>query len=176
MPTSDPANLPKRLKLVKSGSMSDADCLDKMIGHATALLDLCDQLERIADMLPVMADTRECLCLAEELIQTVQAAHHFEESCFFNVAREMIGQSDTLNGVIERLCEEHLEDQCFAEEVRDTMIVLSKGPAVREAETAGYLLRGFFGQLRRHVAFEHDYLCVPVARLLGRSPDFSENG
>lgn len=153
--------------------MSDTDCLDAMVVHATALLDLCDKLERIADMLPFMADTRECLCLAGELILTVKAAHHFEESCFFKVAREMIGQSDILDGVIERLREEHLEDQCFAEEVRDTMIVLSKGPAVREAETAGYLLRGFFGQLRRHVAFEHDYLCVPVARLLGRLPDIS---
>ncbi len=169
MPESDKPKPPKWLKLVDQGEFSDAVCLDTMIWHATALLDICDQLERIADTLPVLADTRECLSLSDALIQTVRAAHRFEEEQFFNTARKVIGESAVLNDVIARLCEEHLEDQCFSEEVSDAMIALSAGAAVREAETAGYMLRGFFGQLRRHVAFEHDYLCVPVAEYLGRS-------
>lgn len=163
--TDTPRAKPK-LALLDGAGPSPSACLDAMHAHKSALLSLCDRLERVADALPVPIDTRECLSLAETLMPTVLAAHRFEEDRFFMAARIITGGSRMVSDAIDRLCDEHHEDECFAEEVGEALVALASGTSSRDAETIGYMLRGFFGQMRRHVAFENDFLCRHVAEQL----------
>lgn len=167
MSTTDNSRAKPNLVLLDCACPNHATCLERMRAHLESLLALCDRLEHIADTLPVPVDTRECLALADDILPTVKAAHHFEENRFFPAARAITGSNETIEDVIERLCEEHREDECFAEEISEALGTLANGSVDRDAEAIGYMLRGFFGQLRRHVAFENAYLCVPVANRLG---------
>lgn len=166
MSTTDRSRSKPKLVLLDCDCPSPAACLDAMRDHQDRLLSLCDRLEKIADSLPIPVDTRECLDLANSLLPTIRIAHQFEENRFYPAARVITGSSDAIEEVIDRLCEEHHEDECFAEEVTEALGTLVNGSTARDAEAIGYMLRGFFGQLRRHVAFENDYLCTPVAEQL----------
>ena len=56
---------------------------------------------------------------------------------------------------LDRLTYEHFEDLCFAEEVTDVLRRLANGSTVN-TEAVGYMLRGLFGALRRHLSFEQE--------------------
>jgi len=156
-----------KLALLDGAGPDPATCLEAMRAHQSALLSVCDRLERIADSLPDPVDTRECLSLAESMLPTILDSHRFEEDRFFPAARVITGGGAAINDTIARLSEEHREDECFAEEVKEAILALVYGSKGQDAEATGYMLRGFFGQMRRHVAFENDFLCIPVAEQLG---------
>ena len=63
----------------------------------------------------------------------------------------------TLGATLERLKYEHCEDECFAEELTEMLERLGAADQTVNAETAGYMLRGFFTSLRRHVGFEREF-------------------
>lgn len=167
MSKTDPSRAKPKLALLDGAGPNPATCLDAMRAHQKKLLSLCDRLENVADTLPVPVDTRECLSLAGDLLPTLRAAYRFEEDRFFPAARIITGGGDAIDDAIARLCEEHKEDECFAEEISEAMMALANGSSDSEPEATGYMLRGFFGQMRRHVAFENDFLCTPVADRLG---------
>ena len=56
------------------------------------------------------------------------------------------------------------EDECYAEDLTDALEQLAgKKPGSVQAETFGYMLRGFFEAMRRHIAFEQTHL-PPLAK------------
>nr|WP_312891188.1 hypothetical protein [Mesorhizobium silamurunense] len=55
-----------------------------------------------------------------------------------------------------RLRAEHVEDQCFGDEVAETLVAIGHGDPIEPAEVVGFMLRGFFEGLRRHIAFERE--------------------
>ncbi len=142
-----------------------------MRAHHDRLLALCDRLEAIADSLPDHVDLGQCLHAARALVPAVRTAHLFEESVFFPMVRAALrdgdrwgtGGSERLAANIARLTDEHREDESFAEEVSEALLGWGLAGDRLGAETMGYMLRGLFETLRRHVAFEREVLLGPLA-------------
>ena len=116
-------------------------------------LKLCNDLEAVADSLPAGTDRQFCLHLARQIGPVLRDAHAAEEQFLFPgiVAR---------NGaaVVERLRLEHIEDECFGEEVQYELLQLGQGRPVLAPEATGYMLRGFFEGMRRHMRHELELL------------------
>ena len=123
--------------------------------HLARQEELCAALEGLADDLPHRIDTHCGLMLARRLQPTLRRAHRFEETVVFPLvaARRM-----EICGTLACLRGEHLEDEDQAGEIADAITRLACDRSRREAETVGYMLRGFFIGLGRHLAFERDHL------------------
>lgn len=131
--------------------------------HIHVLFSLCCRLEQIADSLPSNVDRQECLCVARSLYPLVRHAHEFEESQLFPVLMRVPVRPEGLAETIERLKCEHWEDECYAEEIRSELLQFVQDPKLTNIETLGYMLRGFFESLRRHIAFEREHVLPLLA-------------
>lgn len=120
-------------------------------------LALCRELEDIADSLPANINRQKCIYAAKALGPLIGGIHHFEESTLFPWLSTRVPADDDLSRTLDRLRFEHFEDECFAEELTDALLKLGAGEAVN-MEAVGYMLRGFFEGMRRHIAFETDHL------------------
>jgi hemerythrin-like domain-containing protein len=60
--------------------------------------------------------------------------------------------------IIERLRFEHWEDEAYAIEVQEALGEFVRSPRNANIEGLSWMLRGFFESVRRHVAFERDYV------------------
>ena len=121
-------------------------------------LNLCDLLEEIADSLPDRLDRQQCLTVARMIGPLIKQAHVAEEQFLFPDVISRHGDGDN---VVEKLRLEHIEDECFAEELTDALLKLGSGDRVN-MEAVGYMLRGFFEGIRRHIAFEREHLLQGV--------------
>lgn len=135
---------------------------DELKFHLEKQDAVCNALEEIADTLPDDIDPQRCLQLAMSLVPLIHAAHRFEEDILFDRLKESGGNDDQLEHIFERLHGEHYEDESFAEEVTECLREIASG-AKLNFEKAGYLMRGFFEGLRRHIAFERDHLLPMLA-------------
>lgn len=126
-------------------------------------LDLCDDLEAIADSLPANVDRQQCLHVGRTICRVVADAHRLEEAVLFPAMERLSPTLATMPATIERLRFEHFEDMCFAEEVHDALMAMGRGDPGFSADAAGYMLRGFFEGVRRHVAFERELLTPLLA-------------
>lgn len=117
---------------------------------------ICDELEAIADGLPSRVDRLKCLLVANELVPLLRMCHSYEEEYVFPA---FAGDSDAARTAsIRRLKAEHVEDECAAQDLTDTLLAIGHGGAVANPEALGFMLRGFFDSLRRHVAFEREHV------------------
>lgn len=142
-----------------------ADPVGTMRSAHVAKLRLCETLEQVADALPDAVDRVLCLRVAAELAPFLRAVHRFEEQRIFpayEAARALSAASPTA-----RLRAEHFEDECFADDVTDTLLQIGRGGAVANPEATGFMLRGFFETLRRHIAFEAEHI-LPLIEESGR--------
>ncbi|SMC82673.1 hemerythrin domain-containing protein [Rhizobium sp. RU36D] len=124
-------------------------------------LALCGELEDIADSLPSSINRQKCIYAAKALGPLIRGVHHFEETVLFPLIQSAAGGH--FAETIDRLKFEHCEDECFAEELTDALLKLGSGARVN-MEATGYMLRGFFEGMRRHIAFEREFL---LSRLPG---------
>lgn len=140
-------------------------------------LDLCRELELIADSLPGNINRQKCIYAAKALGPLIRGTHRYEEQVFFPwlrdagiVAGGAAGAAMPLDQTFERLRFEHFEDECFAEELTDALLRLGAGQPVN-MEAIGYMLRGFFESVRRHIAFESELIarCLPDGGPTGTS-------
>lgn len=135
----------------------------QMVRFAAAheeLLALCDRLEAIADSLPENVDRQACIQTAGRLTEAIGEAHALEEQVIFPALVSLPDADARLLAAVERLRLEHVADSCFAEELSEALTGLGEGRPRQSADAMGYMLRGFFQSLRRHVAFERDYLAA----------------
>jgi len=123
-----------------------------------AQLVLCDLLEHIADTIPGDVNHQTCLALAEQLGPLICSIHRFEEEMLFPLTMVHAETPSRVAETVKRLKHEHFEDECFAEELADALRELGTHKTASNPEALGYMLRGFFETLRRHVAFERDHL------------------
>ncbi|MBB4954074.1 hemerythrin-like domain-containing protein [Agrobacterium vitis] len=123
----------------------------------TEQLALCAQLEDIADSLPANVDPQKCLYAARALNPLIKGVHNYEEKILFPWLENISDIQPALRETLNRLKFEHCEDACFAEELTDTLLRLGSGETVN-MEATGYMLRGFFEALRRHIAFEREHI------------------
>ncbi len=134
--------------------------------HARQLA-LCGELERVADGLPGDVDRQHCLHLARAVCRTVSDAHAVEERILFPAVEAARAERPEAAASVERLRWEHMSDLCFAEEIHDALLDLGRGEERSAPEAVGYMLRGFFEGVRRHVAFERELLAPLLAAALG---------
>lgn len=124
-------------------------------------LRLCDALERIADALPSV-DRLTCLSTANAIVPLLRSIHQYEETIIFPVYEEaMVGRNANLAST-RRLRAEHVEDECFADEVTEILLAIGHGETVENAEAVGFMLRGFFESMRRHIAFEREHVLPEI--------------
>ncbi len=121
---------------------------------------LCRAMEALADGLP-RPDTHAALRLTARLHPTLRRAHHVEERLVFPA---LAAARAELAPVLDRLRAEHREDEHHAADLHEAMrgfVAGRSGPGPggpAGAEEIGYMLRGLFVALGRHVAFERDCL------------------
>ncbi|OJU85095.1 MAG: hypothetical protein BGO06_23205 [Shinella sp. 65-6] len=137
---------------------TDAVSLDWLKKAHDAQLTLCTALEEIADSLPANINRQKCIYAAKSLIPLINGIHRYEEEALFPMLQTTGSGNQELADAIARLKFEHVEDECFAEELTDTLPRLGSGDGTVNAEAAGYMLRGFFESIRRHIAFEQQFM------------------
>jgi hemerythrin-like domain-containing protein len=133
--------------------------------HKDQLL-LCDRLEEIADSLPDGINRQKCMYAARALGPMIRGVHRFEEDIVFPMIAERLSSDETIKVTLDRLRFEHCEDECFAEELTEALHALGSGDRNVNIEAVGYMLRGFFEAMRRHIAFESEML-LPIGKPLG---------
>lgn len=142
----------------KTHSMNSDQAYVELKSHHHKLLELCDCLERVADDLPELSSRQECLVLCRDIFPRIKSAHEFEEKALFPLLHEQEQGNESLDKNLERLRYEHWEDESFAEEISDVFRTYIENPEQKEAEKLAYMLRGFFEGIRRHIAFEQEYI------------------
>lgn len=148
------------------GSRSEATelplgALAAMKGAHASKLALCEMLEQIADSLPNRLDRAQCETAAKLLTSAVARFHRFEEDIVFPVYSACaVGDNGALQ-TVERLRFEHRQDEDFAFELSEQLLAAATAKAFN-AEMLGFMLRGFFTSMRRHIAFESEHV---IARL-----------
>ena len=125
-------------------------------------LALCDELEAIADSLPANIVNQDCLFAAKSLVRLIRDVHAYEEETLFPALGQVFQSSPEFVAAVDRLTFEHLTDECYAEEIAEKLIYLGSGGRDVNMEALGYMLRGFFEALRRHVAYERDHFSAAV--------------
>ena len=117
------------------------------------LLDLCDRLESLADSIPHRIDVASCRMIMTELPDKLRRVHALEETFLFP-AVELQRAGEDREALIARLRAEHdQDDQAAVELVGILKAVLDKRTSL-SWDAIGYMLRGFFETVRRHVATE----------------------
>ncbi|PBB99026.1 hemerythrin domain-containing protein [Mesorhizobium sp. WSM3862] len=125
-------------------------------------LNLCDSLESIADALPNV-DLLKCLGTAKKIVPLLRDIHGFEEMVIFPAYEAHLTPAEAKLASTSRLRVEHLKDQCFASEVAETLLAIGHGNPIESPEAVGFMLRGFFEGLRRHIAFEREHVLPRIA-------------
>jgi len=124
--------------------------------HKEKLL-LCDALERIADALPGV-DRLKCLGTANAIVPLLRNVHQYEETVIFPAYESAVVRGNANLASTRRLRAEHVEDECFAGEVTEILLAIGHGEPVENPEAIGFMLRGLFENLRRHIAFEREHV------------------
>jgi len=124
--------------------------------HKEKLL-LCDALERIADALPGV-DRLKCLGTANAIVPLLRNVHQYEETVIFPAYEAAVVRGNASLASTRRLRAEHVEDECFAGEVTEILLAIGHGEPVENPEAIGFMLRGLFENLRRHIAFEREHV------------------
>ena len=125
--------------------------------HSEQLL-LCDRLEEIADSLPDGVNRQKCIYAARALGPMIRGVHRYEEDVVFPMIAGLLKGDEKIEATLSRLRYEHCEDECFAEELTEALQHLGAGAEDTNVEAIGYMLRGFFEAMRRHIAFESEHL------------------
>ena len=127
---------------------------DSLKHHLNALHGLCDELEAIADSLPISLNVQASLALAQSLLPTIKSAHEFEEHKVYSILGELKPVERSLSEDLQRLTFEHWVDEDLAEEIVHKLrdYIAEKTPI--KAEALSWMLRGFFEGMRRHIAFD----------------------
>ena len=128
-------------------------------------LVLCKALEDLADRIGATMDGQCCLQAARAIGPLMRRAHLFEEQQLFPLMQRIIASDQGFARSVDQLKFEHYEDECFAEEVFEVLMDFGRGTNRMSHDAIGYLLRGFFMSLRRHIAFEREVLRSGLTRL-----------
>ncbi len=138
-------------------------------GHSKTLKEclnrldsLCTDLEAIADQLPSGTQPPAILPISQKIESIIREVHKLEEEQIFPELLQRYPDDLSLQAALERLRHEHIEDEGFSAEIAEALNDLASG-SDRRTETLGYMLRGFFECLRRHIAFEREHILPKLA-------------
>lgn len=141
---------------------SSPDPLALVLEDHALQLELCDLLELIADSLPrfdpVIAGSAASL-----LRRGLEPHQRLEEDMLFPLLRRRAAGDSQLHAVVQLLEAEHASDAGAAHELADELQAVADTGLMRNADMLGYMLRGVFERLRRHIGWENGVL-LPLAR------------
>jgi len=137
--------------------------------HLERKTAICNELEQIADALPLLPQTSASLETTRRLLSIIETAHDFEENVLFPSLLAAHGNADTLVHTIRRLEMEHLGDSDFAQDIYHATRNYVTSRDRHQAEALAWMLRGFFESQRRHVAFEREHI-MPLVRVMRAPP------
>ena len=143
---------------------SGSDPLSRFDDCLTRQFKLCQALETVADSLPSRVDTRAATILADRLHPTLRQCHRMEETIIFPV---LLISAPQMRLMLDRLRKEHFEDEDHACDVQDAVMAFVTNQTRADAEEIGYMLRCLFVSLRRHLAFDRDYVLPLYRRACG---------
>ncbi|MEM7633394.1 MAG: hemerythrin domain-containing protein [Pseudomonadota bacterium] len=143
--------------------------------HHRLKMKLCDALEDFADCLPNQIDVQNCLALSRCVLPTIRNAQFMEETRLFPQLMQAYPDDQRLQASLDRLRQEHLEDDSYADEVACLLHDCGCTGKPSNAESAGYMLRGFFASIRRHIAFEDECLIPLIEHGTQRHKDTARN-
>lgn len=126
--------------------------------HLSVQANLCAALESVADSLPTEVRADDCLALGRSIYPIIHRSHRFEEEVLFPILTQWSARDPKLEATLDRLHGEHWEDEAFAEEVQHELVAFVADRSSENANRLGYMLRGFFSGLRRHLAFEREHI------------------
>jgi len=126
-------------------------------------INVCEQLEHIADRLPNQVNVDQCAKLAELLPDMLGLCDDINQRVIFPLLLRHQSQRYFTHSMAQRLVDERMMDQGYALEVSELLDQLAKAESIRNAEASGYLLRSFFETVRRSSAFDLEYI-VPMTR------------
>ncbi len=149
--------------MVPSDEIEGPDPLDLILMEHAEHEKLCDLLEEIADSLPNDVDKEKVLQAVDKLKLELPLHHRVEEEALFPILEKYSNPKDNVADIVGRLSEEHVVDESFADELVEILELLSAGHPVEDANTFGYMLRGFFENYRRHINWENNVV-LPLAR------------
>ncbi|ADV15057.1 MULTISPECIES: hemerythrin domain-containing protein [Mesorhizobium] len=129
-------------------------------------LQLCDALERMAGALPGV-DRLECLGAANAIVPLLRNIDQYEETVIFPAYEDAVVSSNANLASTRRLRAEHMEDECVGGEVTEILLAIGHGEAVENPEALGFMLRGLFENLRRHIVFEREHV-LPMIGIVDR--------
>lgn len=144
--------------------MSNSSKAIRLVAHHKRLLSLCDELEAVADKLPNNVDQPKCLALASTMQSLFEEVHALEEGEIFPTLLTLAPLRLELGAVLEQLRSDHRTDLCYAQEVQEMLEEYAAGRRNVSPDAAGFMLRGLFQGMRRHIALE-EYIMVPLLDL-----------
>lgn len=121
-------------------------------------LALCDRLEAIADSLPDNIDASLCSTTAKAIDPILSKAQEVEENKLYPALKKYYEDNFDQSHILDKLVAEHFEDRLFGEEVSEVLRSYGRGQPAQSADATGYMLRGFFEGLRRHMSYEEALL------------------
>lgn len=156
----------KHIRLVRANdaAISPQDALalrETLQKHMVVQQNLCNAIEELADLLPYNVSPSQCLYVARALPAVMRCAHEFEENHIFPYLRTVAADDDRLAATLDRLHGEHWEDESYADELNAELLEFASQASHERATRLGYMMRGFFDSVRRHIAFEREHI-VPI--------------
>ncbi|MDE2446753.1 MAG: hemerythrin domain-containing protein [Alphaproteobacteria bacterium] len=147
-----------------TGSLA-AELVQRLGDYLDQQKNICARLEKIADALPAIDDAEAMREFASTLPTLLRAVHAYEELRIFPAL--LNNGPLLLAGTIERLKEEHASDEDYADDVCLAIETYLIEQDRNRAESLSWMLRGFFENIRRHIAYEREHI-LPLANQIGK--------
>ena len=152
--------------------VSTANPLDLIERQHVGQESLCDALEEIADSLPGKIDAALMAKAVGGLSNDLPLLQRDMNEGLFPLLHAHCLPEDRIDDILPRLQMEKTTDLSFAGEIIEALGAMAGGARVRNPNTLGYMLRGFFESYRRHLHWEKTVI-LPVAR--ERLPEEAEH-
>jgi hemerythrin-like domain-containing protein len=133
----------------------DPDPIKQIEGEQAHMMVLCDMLETIADEISDNMKPSTVVMAARSLRHELPRLHRHEEQLLFPLLAKRALPEDDIEEILDGFRQENAMDEGYAEEVLTILDRLALGQGLENLEMAGYLLRGFFESLRRHLRWEN---------------------
>ncbi len=165
-------------KLSEGHQSKSRDPLKLIEKEQSHLLSLCDRLEEIADEFPDHSNSDTSKKVAQELRSALPRLHNHIQQILFPMLQKRALPQDSIEEIIAGFTHEHAMDDGYVLGVLEILDELSIDRRILELraanyEAAGYLLRGFFEALRRHLRWQN-FIVLRLARQRLRDEDLIE--
>ncbi|MDF1721055.1 MAG: hemerythrin domain-containing protein [Minwuia sp.] len=132
----------------------EADSETSFQAEHTLIVGVCDRLEAIADALPE-APSHESLSELNALLRFGIPAHcRHEEQALKSALESEEGTPGWLHHAAALITAEHLDNEIIMLELAEALEDYRDRGEKARANALGYLIRHFFTQMRRHMAWE----------------------